>query len=166
MKGFWNSLMLLAAMLAAGCATEPQPGPGANATAPQTAQSDVQTLREGDSIRISFPGAQALDVASQQIRPDGRISMTLIGEVYAAGLKPAELEKLLEEKYASQLRSNDVTAPAFFAACIPSMISSAVVSESAAKIPPLWNQRTPLPKMAFQSKSPGFNRAAASFDRL
>ena len=30
--------------------------------------------------------------------------------------------------------------------------------ESAAKMPPVWNQRTPcLPKMWFQSKSPGFS---------
>ena len=41
-----------------------------------------------------------------------------------------------------------------------------VVGESAAKMPPEWNQRTPEAKMAFQSKSPGFKRAAASLDRL
>ena len=50
-----------------------------------------------------------------------------------------------------------MTAPAALAACMPSMITSAVVSESAAKIPPLWNQRTPPAKIAFQSKSPGFS---------
>ena len=42
----------------------------------------------------------------------------------------------------------------------------AALSESAAKMPPLWNHRTPPPKMAFQSKSPGCSRAAASFARL
>jgi hypothetical protein len=36
-----------------------------------------------------------------------------------------------------------VTAPAALAAFMPSMISSPVVSDSAAKMPPLWNQRTP-----------------------
>ena len=41
-----------------------------------------------------------------------------------------------------------------------------VVSDSDAKMPPLWNQRTPPPKMVFQSKSPGLSRAAASFARL
>ena len=46
------------------------------------------------------------------------------------------------------------------------MISSAVVSDSDAKMPPLWNQRTPAPKIAFQSKSPGLSSAAASLDRL
>ena len=54
----------------------------------------------------------------------------------------------------------------FIAAFIPSRISSDVVSERAAKMPPEWNQRTPPAKIAFQSKSPGFNCAAASLERL
>jgi hypothetical protein len=37
------------------------------------------------------------------------------------------------------------------------MMRSAVVSDRDAKIPPLWNQRTPDPKIAFQSKSPGLS---------
>ena len=44
---------------------------------------------------------------------------------------------------------------------MPSIITSDVVSESAAKMPPLWNQRTPPAKIAFQSKSPGFSCAAS-----
>ena len=47
-----------------------------------------------------------------------------------------------------------------------STMSSAVVSDSEAKIPPLCNQRTPAPKIAAQSKSPGTRRAAASLLRL
>jgi hypothetical protein len=39
-------------------------------------------------------------------------------------------------------------------------------AKRAAKMPPEWNQRTPPPKMAFQSKSPGFSNAPASLDRL
>ena len=49
---------------------------------------------------------------------------------------------------------------------MPSMISSGVVGDSDAKMPPLWNQRAPPAKIAAQSKSPGFSSAAASFDRL
>ena len=52
------------------------------------------------------------------------------------------------------------------AASMASMISSEVVSESDAKIPPLWNQRTPVPKILSQSKSPGLSWAAASLQRL
>jgi len=35
------------------------------------------------------------------------------------------------------------------------MMTSPVVSDSAEKMPPLWNQRTPAPKIFSQSKSPG-----------
>ena len=72
----------------------------------------------------------------------------------------------IAQSFSRKLRSNEVTAPAAFAAFMPSMMSSPVVSESDAKMPPLWNQRTPPPKMAFQSTSPGFSCAAASFERL
>ncbi len=70
------------------------------------------------------------------------------------------------QSFARKLRSKLVTAPAALAAFIPSTMSAPVVSESAAKMPPLWNQRTPAPKIAFQSKSPGLSCAAASFERL
>ena len=52
------------------------------------------------------------------------------------------------------------------AAFMASMINSPVVSESAAKMPPLWNQRTPWPKISFQLKSPGLSNAPASLLRL
>ena len=57
-------------------------------------------------------------------------------------------------------------APAALAACMPSMMTFGVVGESAAKMPPLWNQRTPPAKISFQSKSPGLSCAAASLQRL
>src|SRR6267154_474754 len=68
------------------------------------------------------------------------------------------------QSFSRKFKSKETTAPAAFAIRIPSMINSAVVSERAAKIPPLWNHRTPGAKMAFQSKSPGFKRAAADVD--
>ena len=70
------------------------------------------------------------------------------------------------QSFSRKFRSKDTTAPAALAACMPSMITSAVVGDSAAKMPPLWNQRTPPAKMLFQSKSPGLSSAAASLERL
>ena len=64
-----------------------------------------------------------------------------------------------------RLRKGQV-AGQVFAAFIPSMIRSGVVDESAEKMPPLWNQRTPPAMIVFQSKSPTFSRAAASLLRL
>jgi len=46
-------------------------------------------LREGDMVRIGFPGAPNLDVPAQPIRRDGKISLPIGGEIDAAGLTPA-----------------------------------------------------------------------------
>lgn len=64
-------------------------------------------LREGDELRISFPGAANLDTV-QKIRSDGRISLSLVGEVLAAGLEPMALQSRLSELYKTQLVNNEV----------------------------------------------------------
>jgi polysaccharide export outer membrane protein len=71
-------------------------------------QPEVLTVKEGDTLRISFPGASNLDT-TQQVRRDGRLTLSMVGEVMAAGLTPAELEKELLKLYASQLLSKEVT---------------------------------------------------------
>jgi polysaccharide export outer membrane protein len=70
--------------------------------------SESITLREGDVLKISFPGAPNLDT-TQQIRRDGKIVLSLAGEVLAAGMTPAELEKEIIELCSSQLVSKEVT---------------------------------------------------------
>ena len=57
--------------------------------------------------------------------------------------------------------------PAARAASIASPATPKVESESAAKMPPVWNQREPCSalKIDFQSKSPGFNCETAVFPR-
>jgi len=69
---------------------------------------DVQTVREGDVLKISFPGAPNLDT-TQQVRRDGRITLSMVGEFRAAGLTPSDLEKELVKVYSSQLVSKEVT---------------------------------------------------------
>jgi len=64
-------------------------------------------LREGDVVRISFPGAPNLN-AVQTIRRDGRITLQLIGEVQAAGMTPSALEKELVKLYGPQLQTKEV----------------------------------------------------------
>ena len=66
------------------------------------------SLREGDVVKVSFPGAPSLNT-TQQIRRDGRIALPLIGEVNAAGLKPSELERQLLALYSPQLVTKEVT---------------------------------------------------------
>ena len=59
-----------------------------------------------------------------------------------------------------------MTVPWRCAASIASRATAGVVSESAAKMPPVWNQRTPsLPKTRSQSMSPGLSCEAAVWPR-
>jgi polysaccharide biosynthesis/export protein len=69
--------------------------------------TEVQRLKEGDVVRITFPGAPNLDM-TQQIRRDGRINLFIIGEMEVAGLTPTELEQELLKRYEGQLMSKEV----------------------------------------------------------
>lgn len=70
--------------------------------------TDKLLLREGDAIRIVFPGAPNLNTLAA-IRRDGKITVPLIGEVHAAGLAPTDLEKRLLDLYGPQLQTKEVT---------------------------------------------------------
>jgi polysaccharide export outer membrane protein len=70
--------------------------------------SEMLTIREGDVLKISFPGAPNLD-STQQVRADGIITLDIAGEVRVTGLSPKELEAKLAKLYATQLVSNEVT---------------------------------------------------------
>lgn len=81
-------------------------------TAPHVEVSDTVPyldvrLREGDTLKISFPGAPNLD-STYQIRRDGKITLTLGGEITAAGLTPTELEKEILRVYEAQLAVKQV----------------------------------------------------------
>jgi polysaccharide export outer membrane protein len=97
------AVVLLATV--AGCQTEQYAN---KQMAKPTAAAEAITLREGDILKISFPGSPNLDT-TQPIRRDGKISLQLVGEVQAAGMTPSELESHLVNLYASQLVSKEVT---------------------------------------------------------
>ena len=97
----FTALTAATALTFTGCATPPPP-PSVSMTAP------VITLREGDIVKISFPGSANLDT-TQQIRRDGKINLQLVGEVDAAGLTPEELQKKLIDLYAPQISSKEIT---------------------------------------------------------
>ncbi len=107
----------LLSWLAVGCQTAPESFPETNApgaplfsdTKPaEPAKPEVIVLHEGDTIRISFPGAPNLNTV-QVIRRDGRVTLPLIGEFKAAGLTPPDLEKELIKQYGPQLQTKEVS---------------------------------------------------------
>lgn len=88
-------------------------------------QHEALLIREGDVLKISFPGAANLD-STQPVRRDGRISLPLIGEVVAAGVAPSDLEKKLLELYSTQLVSKEITV-SVLSSSIPVYVSGAVL---------------------------------------
>jgi polysaccharide biosynthesis/export protein len=115
-------------LLLTGCQT-PQPKA---ATVADMGHSESIILREGDVLKISFPSSPNLDT-TQQIRRDGKISLSLVGEVEAAGKTPDELQAKLIELYAPQISSKEVTVtvasssfPVFITGCVmrPGKITS------------------------------------------
>jgi protein involved in polysaccharide export with SLBB domain len=73
-----------------------------------TPNNQTVTLREGDVLKITFPGSPSLNT-TQTIRKDGVISMPLVGEIKAAGMTPKELDQKLVELYAPQLTTKEVS---------------------------------------------------------
>ena len=99
-------LALIAAGMLAGCQTQfVLPKDALKEHAAKT--SELINLREGDVLKISFPGSPTLDT-TQQIRRDGRGTMPLVGDVDAAGMTPSALEKKLVDVYAPQMDSKQV----------------------------------------------------------
>lgn len=96
-------------------------------TSPQAGADSSQQptiLREGDTVKVSFPGTPNLD-QSEQVRLDGKISLPLVGDVQAAGLTPTQLQQNLVKLYAPQISSSDVTVaiesssfPVFVTGCV------------------------------------------------
>ena len=73
----------------------------------KTEKADSIILREGDILRVTIPGAPTLN-AAQQIRRDGKITLSLIGEIEAAGMTTDELERELIKQYSPQLLTKEI----------------------------------------------------------
>ena len=65
-------------------------------------------LQPGDGFDVKFFYSQELN-ESVVIRPDGKISLQLVGEIQAAGLAPGDLERDLRTRYGKVLRDPSVT---------------------------------------------------------
>jgi protein involved in polysaccharide export with SLBB domain len=65
-------------------------------------------LQPGDTLDVKFFYNPELN-ENVIIRPDGKISLQLIDEVYAAGLTPKQLDDILTKKYSGQLKQPIIT---------------------------------------------------------
>lgn len=101
-------MFMAASLLFVGCETTPSGVSSSLERPAESGEAEVLVLSEGDDVRIAFPGAPTLDT-TQRVRTDGRITLSMVGEVMAAGMTPSELEKKLLDLYASELVSKEVT---------------------------------------------------------
>ena len=61
-----------------------------------------------DEITVRCPNVKEIDGNKQTVRPDGKISFNLIGEVKVAGLTPAQVQRALQEAAARYYTSPDI----------------------------------------------------------
>ena len=107
-SGFVFSFFLWLLLGLAGCQSAP---PYTQETQPlpqSAAKSDLLTLREGDVVKVTFPGAPSLNTTPQPIRRDGRLSLPIIGDFKAVGLTPSEMETELIKLYGNDLQTKQV----------------------------------------------------------
>ncbi|MBS1857048.1 MAG: polysaccharide biosynthesis/export family protein [Acidobacteria bacterium] len=63
----------------------------------------------GDVLQIDVWKEPDVSVPSVTVRPDGRISLAIIGEVRAAGLSPSELETAIADRLGAVIKAPRVT---------------------------------------------------------
>jgi polysaccharide export outer membrane protein len=101
-------MLVALVMVAVGCNTTPPPDfPLPNMGAFRTNHTETVVLREGDTIKLTFPGAANLNT-SPKIQRDGNVSLQLVGEVKAAGKTLAELHEELLKVYKDQIESKQI----------------------------------------------------------
>lgn len=111
MKKLIGSLItLLAAFALVACETSAPRLPEAWQSPADGPSVLVKTYKMavGDQLSINVWKNPELSV-SEPVRPDGRISMPLIGDVMAAGRTPEELSHILEQELSAYIKSPNVT---------------------------------------------------------
>lgn len=94
--------VIAVALWSSSLSAQAAPADSSASTNQAPANTDSLILKEGDSIRVSFPGTPSLN-SVQVIRRDGKITLDMVGEVSAAGLTPHALEEELIKRYGDQL---------------------------------------------------------------
>jgi len=102
----WAAAAALCLTLA-GCETGVSPS--ALPVSWRTPPSGPVVLSEGDVVKLYFPGAPEFS-SSQKIRADGKLSLTGLGEIQAAGKSLLRLQSEISSKYRSQIQNPTVVA--------------------------------------------------------
>ncbi len=115
-------------------------------------------MREGDTVRIAFPGAPNLDT-TQQIRRDGKVVIPSLGEVEAANVTPADLEKRILQVFGGQLVTKQVSVT-LLTSSYPVFVTGAVVRPGKIETP------RPLTALEAIMEAGGFDAARANLEAV
>ena len=75
---------------------------------PQAQAMSEYSFEAGDVFEVKVFENAELD-QPVTIRPDGRISLPLVEELFVIGLTPSELDKIITEKYSQKIKEPEVT---------------------------------------------------------
>jgi polysaccharide biosynthesis/export protein len=103
----FHSVLVFVYLLLGGCASErleSGPPPAVN----EFAMDNQYRIGVGDELHVQVWRNEELS-AKVPVRPDGKISSPLVGDIVAAGLTTQELAKAITEKLATYVRNPEVT---------------------------------------------------------
>jgi protein involved in polysaccharide export with SLBB domain len=97
-------------ILAVACSSQNQAvkKPTTGISSPVNSTTEAYILNPGDQIDVRFFYNPELN-ETVLVRPDGKISLSLVDDVQAAGLRPAELDETLTKLYSKELRKPVIT---------------------------------------------------------
>jgi protein involved in polysaccharide export with SLBB domain len=87
--------------LLGGCASEPprpQPGPVTVVQPAPATEAATYTLMVGDEVDIKVPDAPQYDQTAR-VRPDGKVSLNVVGTLHALGRTPDDVQAEVRERY-------------------------------------------------------------------
>ena len=142
------------AVLVAGCATTPPPSD----EWPVATEPEV-ILEPGDVVKCQFLYWPELD-DEQAIRPDGKLSLRLVGEVRAQGLKPDELRTELVSLYEDKIKQPDINV------VVTSFVSQRVYVGGEVRVPGILPLRGRLTALQAIMQAGGFNKGAAKMSSV
>lgn len=104
--GFWMMLILMAL---SGCSVQPTPPPGGLAEAGgEGGSAQEYFIGVDDQVQVNVWRNPELSM-SMPVRPDGMISLPLIGDVQAGGRKPSDVAAEVRERLSHYVRDPNVT---------------------------------------------------------
>jgi hypothetical protein len=103
MKSLWLSFVGGCVLLLSACATGPRPG-DAPSVNPQAQAVEAYKIGVDDSVRVAVWQNPDLNV-TVPVRPDGKISVPLVGDVEAGGKTPEEVSADIKTKLEAYVRN-------------------------------------------------------------